>query len=132
MIFLVIDHICWKYTIGKKMGEGGFGSVFEGIRCQDGLLVAVKFTAKREDQPYISFVSRLCSLCCLLYNILDECKSQSANISIDNQTGLNPHLRNYFNYHENCLSPWLTIPGMFPLRWRRQSWPIKAPAVPTS
>ncbi|XP_050989479.1 serine/threonine-protein kinase pim-1 [Labeo rohita] len=48
------DHICWKYAIGKKMGEGGFGSVFEGARCKDGLPVAVKITAKTENMPYIS------------------------------------------------------------------------------
>ncbi|KAL1247790.1 hypothetical protein QQF64_023166 [Cirrhinus molitorella] len=48
------DHICWKYAIGKKMGEGGFGSVFEGTRCKDGLLVAVKFAAKTEHVSYIS------------------------------------------------------------------------------
>ncbi|XP_073682714.1 serine/threonine-protein kinase pim-1-like [Garra rufa] len=47
------DHICWKYAIGKKMGEGGFGSVFEGTRCEDGLLVAVKFAAKTEHNSYI-------------------------------------------------------------------------------
>ncbi|CAM4535798.1 unnamed protein product [Leuciscus chuanchicus] len=34
------DHISWKYAIGKKLGEGGFGSVFEGTRCKDGLMVA--------------------------------------------------------------------------------------------
>ncbi|XP_051734848.1 serine/threonine-protein kinase pim-2-like [Ctenopharyngodon idella] len=53
-IMRIEDHICWKYTIGKKMGEGGFGSVFEGVRCKDGLVVAMKFTAKTENEPYIS------------------------------------------------------------------------------
>ncbi|XP_052386606.1 serine/threonine-protein kinase pim-1-like [Carassius gibelio] len=48
------DHICWKYDIGKKMGEGGFGSVFEGTRYKDGLSVAVKLAAKTENMPYIS------------------------------------------------------------------------------
>ncbi|KAG1931968.1 serine/threonine-protein kinase pim-2-like [Pimephales promelas] len=48
------DHICWKYAIGKKLGEGSFGSVFEGTRCKDGLMVAVKFTAKTGKEPYIS------------------------------------------------------------------------------
>ncbi|XP_051749337.1 uncharacterized protein LOC127512467 isoform X1 [Ctenopharyngodon idella] len=53
-IMRIEDHICWKYTIGKKLGEGGFGSVFEGTRCKDDLQVAVKFTAKTENEPYIS------------------------------------------------------------------------------
>ncbi|ROL48044.1 Serine/threonine-protein kinase pim-2 [Anabarilius grahami] len=53
-IMRIENHICWKYTIGKKMGEGGFGSVFEGVRCKDGLVVAVKFTAKTENEPYVS------------------------------------------------------------------------------
>ncbi|XDV19836.1 hypothetical protein PO909_025239, partial [Leuciscus waleckii] len=44
---VLIDHISSKYAIGRKLGEGGFGSVFEGTRCKDGLMVAVKFTAKR-------------------------------------------------------------------------------------
>ncbi|XP_067279630.1 serine/threonine-protein kinase pim-1-like [Pseudorasbora parva] len=47
-------HIGWKYASGKKIGEGGFGSVFEGTRCKDGLQVAVKLTAKTKNTPYIS------------------------------------------------------------------------------
>ncbi|XP_056103263.1 serine/threonine-protein kinase pim-2-like [Rhinichthys klamathensis goyatoka] len=53
-IVRVEDHICWKYAIGKKLGEGAFGSVFEGTRCKDGLMVAVKFTAKTKNEPYIN------------------------------------------------------------------------------
>ncbi|CAM4534963.1 unnamed protein product [Leuciscus chuanchicus] len=49
-----LGHISSKYAIGKKLGEGGFGSVFEGTRCKDGLMVAVKFTAKRKSQQYTS------------------------------------------------------------------------------
>ncbi|XP_043073861.1 serine/threonine-protein kinase pim-1-like [Puntigrus tetrazona] len=48
------DRICWKYCIGKKLGEGGCGSVFEGTRREDGLPVAVKFTVKTENEPYLS------------------------------------------------------------------------------
>ncbi|XP_056322372.1 serine/threonine-protein kinase pim-2-like [Danio aesculapii] len=48
------DDIRNKYSIGKKMGEGGCGSVYEGTRCEDGLQVAVKFTAKIENEPYIN------------------------------------------------------------------------------
>ncbi|XP_073683958.1 serine/threonine-protein kinase pim-2-like [Garra rufa] len=52
-IVRIEEHICWKYVIGKKMGEGSYGSVYEGTRCEDGLQVAVKITAKMEDEPYI-------------------------------------------------------------------------------
>ncbi|KAK7165382.1 hypothetical protein R3I94_003672 [Phoxinus phoxinus] len=53
-IVRIEDTICWKYAIGKKLGEGAFGTVFEGTRCKDGLMVAVKFTAKTKNEPYIS------------------------------------------------------------------------------
>uniref|UniRef100_A0A673JWR1 non-specific serine/threonine protein kinase n=1 Tax=Sinocyclocheilus rhinocerous TaxID=307959 RepID=A0A673JWR1_9TELE len=49
--YVLLDLICWKYSIGKKLGEGGCGSVFEGTRCEDGLQVAVKFTVKTENEP---------------------------------------------------------------------------------
>lgn len=75
------------------MGEGGFGSVFEGTRYKDGLSVAVKLAAKTENMPYISLVSRLCSLCHLylvtvcIYNVL---KHEYFN-------RLNAYLRNHFH-----------------------------------
>ncbi|XP_043118431.1 serine/threonine-protein kinase pim-2-like [Puntigrus tetrazona] len=51
---VLIEHICWKYAVGKKMGKGGFGSVFEGTRCKDGLQVAMKFVEKTENVRYVS------------------------------------------------------------------------------
>ncbi|RXN07307.1 serine threonine- kinase pim-1-like protein [Labeo rohita] len=53
-IVRIEEHICWKYAIGKKMGEGSYGSVYEGTRCEDGLQVAVKITAKTEKESYLS------------------------------------------------------------------------------
>ncbi|XP_077062357.1 uncharacterized protein LOC143714806 [Siphateles boraxobius] len=32
-----------SYEIGRKLGEGGFGSIYAGIRLRDGLKVALKF-----------------------------------------------------------------------------------------
>lgn len=37
-------HICWRYEIGHKLGEGGFGFVHAGARCKDGLKVYFNFT----------------------------------------------------------------------------------------
>ncbi|XP_026113505.1 serine/threonine-protein kinase pim-2-like isoform X1 [Carassius auratus] len=40
------SHICRQYKIGCKLGEGGFGFVYEGTRRKDGLQVAIKFSNK--------------------------------------------------------------------------------------
>ncbi|XP_048020193.1 serine/threonine-protein kinase pim-1-like isoform X1 [Megalobrama amblycephala] len=49
------DDILSRYEIGRKLGEGGFGSVYEGKRLEDDLEVAVKFVQKTpEDMEYIN------------------------------------------------------------------------------
>ncbi|XP_026113544.1 serine/threonine-protein kinase pim-2-like isoform X3 [Carassius auratus] len=40
------SRICRQYEIGCKLGEGGFGFVYEGTRRKDGLQVAIKFSNK--------------------------------------------------------------------------------------
>ncbi|XP_018974725.2 serine/threonine-protein kinase pim-2-like isoform X1 [Cyprinus carpio] len=46
-------HIRSHYKIGSKLGQGGFGFVYEGTRCKDELKVAVKFSVKSPNTPYI-------------------------------------------------------------------------------
>ncbi|KAG1964822.1 hypothetical protein F2P79_004502 [Pimephales promelas] len=29
------DYICWLYDIGKELGKGGFGTVYEGTRASE-------------------------------------------------------------------------------------------------
>ncbi|XDV19794.1 hypothetical protein PO909_025204 [Leuciscus waleckii] len=42
----IIDVGFYSYEIIRKLGEGGFGSVYSGIRLKDGLEVALKFADK--------------------------------------------------------------------------------------
>lgn len=50
----VKDIIDEKYFIGRKIGEGGEGIVFEGIRKKDDIHVAIKFTDVSYDESFIS------------------------------------------------------------------------------
>ncbi|XP_077065183.1 uncharacterized protein LOC143716514 [Siphateles boraxobius] len=51
------DDICCRYAIGRKLGQGGFGAVYEGTRLADGQKVAVKFIQKTKHMECISIVS---------------------------------------------------------------------------
>ncbi|KAL7833502.1 hypothetical protein AOLI_G00284620 [Acnodon oligacanthus] len=42
-----------RYVVGHKLGQGGFGSVFNGRRVSDGLQVAIKFVSKRKTSRYL-------------------------------------------------------------------------------
>ncbi|KAL7833479.1 hypothetical protein AOLI_G00284390 [Acnodon oligacanthus] len=42
-----------RYVVGHKLGQGGFGSVFNGRRVSDGLQVAIKFVSKRKTSRFL-------------------------------------------------------------------------------
>ncbi|XP_056335158.1 serine/threonine-protein kinase pim-2-like [Danio aesculapii] len=46
-------QIEYRYELGEEIGEGGFGSVYEGKRLEDGLEVAVKIARKPSNMKYI-------------------------------------------------------------------------------
>ncbi|XP_052456829.1 serine/threonine-protein kinase pim-2-like [Carassius gibelio] len=46
-------YILRRYKIGPKLGEGGFGLVTAGSRRKDGLEVAVKYSLKSPNMPFI-------------------------------------------------------------------------------
>ncbi|KAF5898707.1 aurora kinase-like isoform X1, partial [Clarias magur] len=43
-----------RYTMGKRLGKGGFGSVYVGVRKADGKEVAIKHAKKHHCDKYIS------------------------------------------------------------------------------
>ncbi|KAG1929527.1 serine/threonine-protein kinase pim-2 [Pimephales promelas] len=47
------DGILRRYEMGRMLGEGSFGSVYEAKRLEDGLQVAVKIASKPKDTKYI-------------------------------------------------------------------------------
>ncbi|XDV14848.1 hypothetical protein PO909_015027, partial [Leuciscus waleckii] len=47
------DNLLSRYEIGRMLGEGSYGSVYEGKRLEDGLEVAVKIVRKPENMKYI-------------------------------------------------------------------------------
>lgn len=44
LFIFFIGDILSRYEIGKKLGEGSYGAVFEGIRLKDGLKVSFFYT----------------------------------------------------------------------------------------
>ncbi|XP_056315304.1 serine/threonine-protein kinase pim-1-like [Danio aesculapii] len=48
------NDILGRYRIVKKLGEGGYGTVFEAVRVMDGLEVAMKVVLKNNDLDYLS------------------------------------------------------------------------------
>ncbi|XP_021329732.3 serine/threonine-protein kinase pim-1-like [Danio rerio] len=48
------NDILGRYRIVKKLGQGGYGTVFEAVRVRDGLEVAMKVVLKSSDMDYLS------------------------------------------------------------------------------
>ncbi|CAM4595273.1 unnamed protein product [Leuciscus chuanchicus] len=48
------QNILSRYEIGKMLGKGGFGAVYEGTRLEDGLEVAIKFAKKNRNTRRIN------------------------------------------------------------------------------
>jgi len=64
IINLLTDDILSRFEIGKMLGEGGFGSVYEGKRLEDGLEVPYSdFITISHYFHFKSFYCILCSLC---------------------------------------------------------------------
>ncbi|CAM4605333.1 unnamed protein product [Leuciscus chuanchicus] len=51
---LFADNILSRYKMGRMIGEGSYGSVYEGKRLEDGLEVAVKIVRKPQNLEYIN------------------------------------------------------------------------------
>lgn len=41
------------YKVGKKIGEGSFGVIFEGTNLLNGQTVAIKFEPRKSDAPQL-------------------------------------------------------------------------------
>ena len=54
-----VEKLESKYLVGPPLGEGGFGSVYNGSRIEDGVKVAIKYVLKEkiEDWVWVSFHS---------------------------------------------------------------------------
>jgi serine/threonine protein kinase len=52
-----VEKLESKYLVGPPLGEGGFGSVYNGSRIKGGEKVAIKYVAKDkiEDWVWVSF-----------------------------------------------------------------------------
>ncbi|RXN07045.1 serine threonine- kinase pim-2-like protein [Labeo rohita] len=52
-LYLFIDYIFSRYSVGDQLGKGTFGVVYEGRRLEDGLKVALKYVTKTQNMECI-------------------------------------------------------------------------------
>ena len=48
-----VEKLESKYLVGPPLGEGGFGSVYNGSRIEDGVKVAIKFVLKEKIEDWL-------------------------------------------------------------------------------
>jgi len=72
LIFLLTDVGFYSYDIIRKLGEGGFGSIYAGIRLTDGLQVSLLLHALSIKVFLHSYTTCIIyqSVLALLYSIL--------------------------------------------------------------
>ncbi|KAI7297062.1 hypothetical protein KC340_g15143, partial [Hortaea werneckii] len=61
------------YRVGKKIGEGSFGVIFEGTNLLNNTQVAIKFEPRKSDAPQLRDEYRT-------YKILVGCRTSVAGI----------------------------------------------------
>jgi len=63
------------YRVGKKIGEGSFGVIFEGTNLLNNTQVAIKFEPRKSDAPQLRDEYRT-------YKILVGCREYSSSHSV--------------------------------------------------
>lgn len=63
------------YRVGKKIGEGSFGVIFEGTNLLNSQTVAIKFEPRKSDAPQLRDEYRT-------YKILNGCREFSHNSAL--------------------------------------------------
>jgi casein kinase 1 len=72
------------YRVGKKIGEGSFGVIFEGTNLLNQQQVAIKFEPRKSDAPQLRDEYRT-------YKILVGCrKLLPVHLVLDTSSGLSP------------------------------------------
>jgi len=82
LIFLLTDVGFYSYDIIRKLGEGGFGSIYAGIRLTDGLQVSLLLHALSikvflHSYTLYSYTLLFKHFQCILCSLLEHLTSQT-------------------------------------------------------